>query len=429
MRVALLTNILTPYRLPVYRDLAATPGWQLRVMLGAAEDPSWQRAFAGAYDEGRASLDVEIVAGLSLRRRVRAHGSAASEQWATLHVPFGAFAALRRFAPDVVVTSELGPRTAFAAAYAALHRTPLVIWTYHARSAAAAVGPARRALRRALLTRADAVVGMGIQAREVLRGLGVPEAILFDAPNAHAAEWWETRLGALDVHAERLALRASLGARERQVSRSLQGREAAAQRGEAERSVGSREGAKASEDQRIALVAGRLEASKGILPLLDAWRALPDAARAGWTLLFVGEGPLAGTVDEARSACRAGAIAVLPALRPDDLAGVYAASDLLVFPSLGDPWGLVVNEAMACGLPVLCSRLAGCADDLIAPGENGWLCDPTDPADLRAALAAALSDPARDRIAARARDTAKRFGPATLANGLRRAVLSAAARR
>jgi glycosyltransferase involved in cell wall biosynthesis len=381
MRVALLTNILTPYRLPVYRDLAGTPGWQLRVLLCAADDPSWQRVFEGAYQEGRAALDVEIVAGASLRRRVRTHPTQVSEQMATLHVPWG-------------VTSELGPRTAFAAAYAALHRVPLVIWSYHARSAAAAVGPVRRALRRALLARADAVVGMGRQAREVLRGLGVSETMLFDAPNAHAAESWEARLAALDVDAERLALRASLGARE-----------------------------------QIALVAGRLEASKGVLPLLDAWRALPEAAHADWTLLFVGDGPLAPAVEDARRACGAGAIARMPALRPDALAAVYAASDLLVFPSLADPWGLVVNEAMACGLPVLCSRLAGCADDLIAPGQTGWLCDPTDPTRFRDALAHALTDPARALLGARARDAAKRFGPATLAGGLRRAILHAAARR
>jgi len=429
MRVALLTNILTPYRLPVYRDLAATPGWRLRVMLCAADDPSWRHAYEGAHEEGRAALDVEIVAGVSFRRRVRAHRDHESQQWATLHVPWGVFGALHRFAPDVVVTGELGARSAFAAAWAALHRVPLVIWSYHARSAAAAVGPLRRAWRRALLARADAVVGMGVQARDVLRSLGVAEAVLFDAPNAHDAEGWEARLAGLDVAAERLALRASLATRELQVSRSPQGREAAAQRGEAERSVGPRKDGKASEGQQIALVAGRLEESKGVLPLLEAWRALSEAERASWTLLFVGEGPLAGAIDEARRACGPGAIARMPALRPDALAAAYAASDLLVFASLGDPWGLVVNEAMACGLPVLCSRLAGCADDLIAPGETGWLCDPTDPAQFRAALARALADPARDRIAARARDTAKRFGPATLAGGLRRAILRAAARR
>ena len=394
MRVALLTNILTPYRLPVYRDLAATPGWQLRVMLCAADEMDWQSAYEGAYEQGRAALDVEIVAGVSYRRRVRAHREAASRQWATLHLPWGVLGALRRFAPDVVVTAELGARSAFAAAYAALYRVPLVIWSYHARSAAAAVGPLRRAWRRALLARANAVVGMGAQARDVLRSLGVREAALFDAPNAHDAEGFEARLAGLDVATERLALRASTGARE-----------------------------------RIALVAGRLEESKGVLPLLEAWRALPERARGDWTLLFVGDGPLAGAIDAARDTCGAGAIARMPALRPDSLAAVYAASDLLVFASLGDPWGLVVNEAMACGLPVLCSRLAGCADDLIVPGETGWLCDPTHPAQLRDALELALADPSRERIAARARDTAKRFGPATLAGGLRRAILHAGARR
>lgn len=392
MRVALLTNLLTPYRLPVYRDLAATPGWQLRVFLSAASDPSRRRALDGAYGEGCASLHVEIVSGLSLRRRVRTHRAYDAEQWATLHVPWGAFGALRRFAPDVVVTSELGPRTAIAAAYAALFGLPLVIWSYHSRTSAAAVGPVRRALRRSLLARGDAIVGMGVQAREVLRGLGVPPERLFDAPNAHAAEWWERRLAALDRHAERLALRAALRARE-----------------------------------RVALVVGRLEPVKGIAPLLDAWRALPETARAGWTLLFVGDGPLAGAVADAQRSDDA--IALLPAQRPDALAGIFAASDLLIFPSLGDTWGLVVNEAMACGLPVLCSRLAGCADDVVAPGENGWLFDPTDAADFHAALATALADPARAEIGMRARDTSKRFGPATLANGLRRAILHAAARR
>jgi glycosyltransferase involved in cell wall biosynthesis len=394
VRVALLTNILTPYRLPVYRDLAATPGWELRVLLSAVDEPGWQRAFEGAHQQGNAELDVEVVAGASLRRRVRTHREQASEQWATLHVPWGAFGALRRFAPDVVVTSELGPRTAFAAAYAALHRVPLVIWSYQSRTAAAVAPVWQRALRCALLARADAVVGMGVQAREVLRGLGVPDTQLFDAPNAHAADWWQQRLAAVDVVAERLALRASLGAR-----------------------------------THVALAVGRLEPAKGVRPLLAAWQSLPDAARTDWTLLFVGDGSLAGEVDRARRANTAGAIARLPALRPDALAAVYAASDLLVFPSLGDPWGLVVNEAMACGLPVLCSRLAGCADDLVAPGETGWLFDPTDAAEFRAALARAFDEPARDRIGAHARDVAKRFGPATLANGLRRAILHAAARR
>lgn len=393
MRVALLTNILTPYRLPVYRELAATPGWRVRFLLSAESDPTWERAFRGAHERGRAELDVAVVADWSLRRRVRTRGTADSTQSVTLHVPVGVLRALRRFGPDVVVSAELGARTALAAAYAAIHRVPLVVWSYQARSAASASGWIRRAWRRSLLARAAAVVGMGTQAREVLRSLGVADGAIFDAPNAHDAEAFEQSRSRLVPEAERAALRAALGVRD-----------------------------------RVALVAGRLEGAKGIAPLLEAWRALPAEARDGWTLLFVGDGPLVGAVERAAAAAPPGEIARLPAVPAGEMARLYAAADLLVFPSLADPWGLVVNEALACGLPVACSRLAGCADDLVHPGREGWLFDPTDAADFRTALSSALAAPAeeRARLGAAGRDTAKRFGPETMADGLRRAILHAA---
>ena len=66
--------------------------------------------------------------------------------------------------------------------------TPLVIWSYHARSAGAAMGPLRRALARPLLRQARCVAGMGRQARDVLRELGAPSLGIFDAPNAHDRE-------------------------------------------------------------------------------------------------------------------------------------------------------------------------------------------------------------------------------------------------
>jgi glycosyltransferase involved in cell wall biosynthesis len=58
----------------------------------------------------------------------------------------------------------------------------------------------------------------------------------------------------------------------------------------------------------------------------------------------------------------------------DQLAGYYGLADCLVFPTHSDPWGLVVNEAMACGLPVICGESAGCAADLVKA--NGRLIDP-----------------------------------------------------
>jgi glycosyltransferase involved in cell wall biosynthesis len=59
-----------------------------------------------------------------------------------------------------------------------------------------------------------------------------------------------------------------------------------------------------------------------------------------------------------------------------DLPECYARAGALVLPSWSDQWGLVVNEAMATGLPVLVSRHCGCAPDLVQEGRNGFAFDP-----------------------------------------------------
>jgi glycosyltransferase involved in cell wall biosynthesis len=393
MRVALLTNTLTPYRLPVYRKLAATRGWELRILLSAESEPHWDVPFREAYAAGVASLDVERVGSVGFERRQLTHRGAGIEQRVSTHVPWGTFGALRRFRPDVVISTELGARSLFAAMHAAWHRTPFVLWSHHALVSVQATGGARRRLRRALLARADAVIGMGVQAREVLRGLGVPEERLFDAPNAHDAPAYERALAELDSAVVPHALRGALRARE-----------------------------------RVALVAGRLVPVKGILPLLSAWVRLPESLRERWTLLFVGDGPLAPAVRDAARA-RPGEIAWLPERPPGEMPAIHSAADLHVFASLGDTWGLVVNEALACGVPVLCSRLAGCADDLIEPGRNGWLFDPTDAKGFGEALHEALSCKELERMAEAARDTGKRCGPDRMVDGVRRAVDYALSRR
>ena len=386
MRVALLTNILSPYRLPVFEALAATPGLRLRVVLDAATefDRGWK------LDTG--ALDVQIVSSWSIRRRVGTRGRRGTEQIVTTYIPSKLLGALRRFRPDVVVSGQLGPRTIFALLYCRIFRVPLVIWSYHSRVESAGTGSFRKLLQRALLSRASAVIGMGTQTREVLRALGVSERRIFDAPNAHDDEACARALSSMDRIATCTAVRNEHGCRE-----------------------------------RIALVAGRLIPVKGIELLLARWQALPEPLRKGWTLLFLGSGPLEPRIRAAALRCEAGEIACIPEVAPADVYDFYAASDLLVFPSLGDNWGLVVNEAFACELPVLCSRLAGCCDDLVRSGENrsgenGWTFDPTHRREFASVLKEALESTRLAELGANAREAAKRFGSADMADGMRRAV-------
>jgi glycosyltransferase involved in cell wall biosynthesis len=73
--------------------------------------------------------------------------------------------------------------------------------------------------------------------------------------------------------------------------------------------------------------------------------------------------------------------------RPEDVGSSYAEADCVVFPTMEDVWGLVVNEAILAGVPVLCSIYAGCVDELVPPE---YRFDPRDPESVKRALRSAF---------------------------------------
>jgi glycosyltransferase involved in cell wall biosynthesis len=86
-----------------------------------------------------------------------------------------------------------------------------------------------------------------------------------------------------------------------------------------------------------------------------------------FSLIIVGDGPEAALVDKIISSRGLVNIVRIPYLPPEELPAIYAGSDVLVFPTLEDVWGLVVNEALMCRTPVLVSKFAGCAQELADP--------------------------------------------------------------
>jgi glycosyltransferase involved in cell wall biosynthesis len=103
----------------------------------------------------------------------------------------------------------------------------------------------------------------------------------------------------------------------------------------------------------------------------------PGEAAGAWDLVMVGDGP-----EKAEIAALAGRLGLggrvhLPGfLQYDQLSEYYGHASAFVLASSSEPWGLVVNEAMASGLPVLVSSRCGCAADLVSEGQNGYLIDP-----------------------------------------------------
>lgn len=107
----------------------------------------------------------------------------------------------------------------------------------------------------------------------------------------------------------------------------------------------------------------------------------------------------------------------------EELPRFYAHAGAFVHASTTEQWGLVVNEAMACGLPVIVSNRCGCAPDLVKDGVNGWSFDPLD-ADALADLmdrVAALDDTERARLGESSREIIADWGPERFASGLKAA--------
>ncbi|MFM7264424.1 MAG: glycosyltransferase [Cyanobium sp.] len=146
------------------------------------------------------------------------------------------------------------------------------------------------------------------------------------------------------------------------------------------------------------LFAGKLQQKKHPLDLLEALarlRAEPGAPDVH--LLMVGRGELEQACRE-RVAAAGLPVSFAGFLNQRDITSAYAVSDALVLPSdHGETWGLVVNEAMACGLPAIVSDQVGCAEDLVREGETGLVF----PCRNVAALSVALGSMARDPAAAR----------------------------
>jgi glycosyltransferase involved in cell wall biosynthesis len=122
---------------------------------------------------------------------------------------------------------------------------------------------------------------------------------------------------------------------------------------------------------------GRLGAEKNVSTLLEAFKTLKDEPGSdSWGLLIVGDGPERASLMQICADARIQNVAFVGGVHWRDVPKYLAAADVVVLPSLSEPWGLVVNEAMVCGLPVIVSDRCGCVDDLVVSGVTGFTFEP-----------------------------------------------------
>jgi glycosyltransferase involved in cell wall biosynthesis len=136
----------------------------------------------------------------------------------------------------------------------------------------------------------------------------------------------------------------------------------------------------------VYIYVGQLIARKGVSELLKGWRAFSDRVPQDQaTLLLVGDGPQRS---ELECCCRKEQlenVVFAGAVNYDHLPVYYRSADAFIIPTIEDNWSLVVPEAMACGLPIICSKYNGCYPELVTPN-NGWVLDPLSVDDVAGVL-------------------------------------------
>jgi glycosyltransferase involved in cell wall biosynthesis len=325
-----------PYREPLFRGLAER--LTLRVIYQSAASAGWSQG--EGWFPGQHAYDA-----VHLRSAQRRRTGRTPVVW-----PRGLERELRRFGPEAVVVWEYGPAALRTWAWCRRHRVPLVIFSELTPWAAATLPAPQLRLHRWLAARAQGFIAASSAARDRLLAMGVaPEAV-------------EISLQSFDAEPIRAAV------------------------AHAEPSDGG--------PVRV-LAVGRLVPEKNFGGLIEA---LAELSPGEAELQLVGAGPLEGELREL--AARLGVAARFSGyLAPDALPAVYAAADAFVLPSTFEPFGVVVREAVAAGLPIVCSRTSGAAGDVAIPNRNALLVDPPELAgavarivrdgELRAALARA----------------------------------------
>jgi glycosyltransferase involved in cell wall biosynthesis len=384
-RVAFLTSHPIQYQAPLFRALAAHPELDLTVLFCS----DW--GVTPYRDEGfghQVQWDVPLLDGYAhefLPNRARKPG--VEGFWSQVNP--SVVGRVRQGGWDALIVHGWARATNLMAIRAALAaRVPVILRGEN--NLLPAVSPWKARARRAALPRffrrASAFLAIGRHNAGFYRAYGVPEDRIFLAPYAVDNDFFLARAEALA--AEKAELKRALG-----IDPALP----------------------------VVLFSGKLTAVKRPADLLRAFEVA--ASRHPAALVFLGDGALRADLEAYVKALAVPNVVFAGFRNQSELPRVFGAADVFVLPSGFERWGLVVNEAMCFGLPVIASDQVGAAGDLVAEGENGFVYPAGDVDRLGRALERLLGDAElRARMGAASRERIRGWGIPQDVEGVRAAL-------
>lgn len=356
-RVALVTTHPVQYHGPWFRRLAASEGVDLSVLFACdhGTKPSFDAGFNATF-----AWDRQLTDGYRHEFLPNVHPDPGPHGFWNRTNPV----LWRRLNPrefDAVIVFGWGFASALLAVAAArAHGVPVIM---HSESNLGPITrpPWKSALRKTTLTalfrQCDAFLAVGSKGREMYLTYGAEAEQVFLANYCADNDFFEAERERLGPR--RLDLRRALGV---------------------------------SDERPILVCSGKLFPDKEPIELLEAFAKVRREREA--RLIFLGDGPLRGDVERvAREHGIADDVVVTGFRNQRELGEVYAAADMMVFPSKRETWGIVVNEAMLFGLPVICSDQVTAHHDLVVPGETGDTYPSGDASALARLLSRRLADP------------------------------------
>ena len=372
-RVVILTEIISPYRIPLFNAFARNESVDLHVIFLAETDPNL-RQWQVYKEEIKCSYKV-----LSAWRKLLGGYNALLNR--------GVAQALAEAAPDVILCGGYNYLAFWQALlWARLRSVPFLLWSESTLLDLRRGHALVEFMKDEFFGKCSGFVVPGRSALDYLRAHKIKEERIFTAPNAVDNDLFAA--GATLVRQNPDARRRELGL-----------------------------------PDRYFLFVGRLVPEKGVFDLLSAYAKLNDAVRQQVGLVFVGDGISRRQLEQQAASIVPGAVRFPGFAQREQLAAYYALAQALILPTYTDPWGLVVNEAMACSLPVILSRAAGCAADLVEQEWNGLLVPPGDVSALAVAMERLAGQP--ELCAAMGLNSLRHishYSPAGWAIGLARAI-------
>jgi len=343
-KIVLLHNILTPHIIPLFERLDKKRELEMKFFFASGSESNrlWK-------EEVRDKFDYKILPKIAIEFR--------EKDLFTYFINPTVLFELIRFNPEVIVSAGwdiFAYQIAFF--YAKLFRKKFILWSGSTKYEPSWRRTISKPLVWLMIKGADACIAYGTRAKEYLISLGANPKKIFIAYNTIDVDFFKKEIEKLRKNRERI-----------------------------KENIGIK-------TSKIILYVGQLIERKGLVYLIKAFKKLREEM-SDVGLLIVGYGQQEKELKELVKNKKIKDVYFYGGASWPEVAKFYAISDIFVLPSLEEVWGLVINEAMAAGLPIITTDRVGASIDLVKEGRNGAVAKSSNTHDLFLTMKNILEDP------------------------------------